>query len=223
MAQIIEAESIQRKIESNSHFNYKCLSDYDIHKIMETKNNLGFCKNIFSDLKNNGQEIMKLSLDKKNAEKELNNLKIISKKDFENLKLKFDGIEKIYNEENENILNGLKNKYKNFELKMKNDLESYDKEIESLKKEIKAKEESLKNELDLKKKEELSKLTNEYKIKLVQYINQKKLEKQKKEIEDEIRQKKFESDKEIEFNELRQKSFLVQKIISSIKNISLIS
>ena len=114
MAQIIEAESIQRKIESNSHFNYKCLSDYDIHKIMETKNNLGFCKNIFSDLKNNGQEIMKLSLDKKNAEKELNNLKIISKKDFENLKLKFDGIEKIYNEENENILNGLKNKYKNF-------------------------------------------------------------------------------------------------------------
>ena len=95
---------------------------------------------------------MKLSLDKKNAEKELNNLKIISKKDLENLKLKFDGIEKIYNEENENILNGLKNKYKNFELKMKNDLESYDKEIESLKKEIKAKEESLKNELDFKKK-----------------------------------------------------------------------
>ena len=75
----------------------------------------------------------------------------------------------------------------------------------------------------LKKKEELFKLTNEYKIILVHYINQKKLEKQKKETEDEIRQKKFESDKEIEFNELRQKSFLVQKIISSIKNISLIS
>ena len=41
----------------------------------------------------------------------------------------------------------------------------------------------------------------------------------KKKTEDEIRQKKYESDKEIEFNELRQKSFLVQKIISSIKNI----
>ena len=47
MAQIIEAESIQRKIESNSHFNYKCLSDYDIHKIMETKNNLVFVRIFF--------------------------------------------------------------------------------------------------------------------------------------------------------------------------------
>ena len=221
MAQIIEAESIQRKIESHSHFNYKCLSENEIHKIIETKNSLNYCKNIFNELKNNGQEIMKLTLDKKNVEKELNNLKIISKKDLENLKLKFDGTEKVYYEENGNILNGIKNNYKIYELKMKNDIESYDKEIGNLKKEIKAKEENLKNELDLKKKEELFKLTNEYKLKLVQYINQKKLEKQKKESENEIRQKQFESDKEIEFNELRQKSFLVQKIISSIKNISL--
>ena len=38
----------------------------------------------------------------------------------------------------------------------------------------------------------------------------------------EIKKKKFEADKAIEFNELKQKALLVQKIISSIKNISLI-
>lgn len=223
MAEINEAEGIQRKIESNSHFNNKCLSEYDIHKLIENKNNLYDCKNIFYELNNNEKEIIELTLDKKNVEKELNNLKAINKKDLENLKLKFENVEKIYYEENEKILNGMKNNLNNYELKTKYDLESYDKEIENLKKEIKTKEESLKNELDLKKKEELFKLTNEFKLKLVQYINQKKLEKQKKEAEDEIKQRQFESDKAIEFNELRQKAFLVQKIISSIKNISLIS
>jgi hypothetical protein len=79
----------------------------------------------------------------------------------------------------------------------------------------------LKNEVDYKKQEELFKLKNEFKIKLIQYSNKKKLEKQEKEKEKEIRQKKFEADKAIEFNELKQKALLVQKIISSIKNMSL--
>lgn len=79
----------------------------------------------------------------------------------------------------------------------------------------------MKNEVDYKKQEELFKLKNEFKIKLIQYSNKKKLEKQEKEKEKEIRQKKFEADKAIEFNELKQKALLVQKIISSIKNMSL--
>jgi len=97
-----------------------------------------------------------------------------------------------------------------------------DKEIDDLKTEIQLKEESLRNELDYKKQEELFKLKNEFKIKLIQYTNKKKLEKQEKEKEMEIKKKKFEADKAIEFNELKQKALLVQKIISSIKNISLI-
>ena len=97
-----------------------------------------------------------------------------------------------------------------------------DKEIDNLKTEIQLKEESLRNELDYKKQEELFKLKNEFKIKLIQYTNKKKLEKQEKEKEMEIKKKKFEADKAIEFNELKQKALLVQKIISSIKNISLI-
>ena len=87
---------------------------------------------------------------------------------------------------------------------------------------LKENQESLRNELDYKKQEELFKLKNEFKIKLIQYTNKKKLEKQEKEKEMEIKKKKFEADKAIEFNELKQKALLVQKIISSIKNISLI-
>ena len=41
-------------------------------------------------------------------------------------------------------------------------------------------------------------------------------------LDDKSEKKKFEADKAIEFNELKQKALLVQKIISSIKNISLI-
>ena len=89
-----------------------------------------------------------------------------------------------------------------------------DKEIDNLKTEIQLKEESLRNELDYKKQEELFKLKNEFKIKLIQYTNKKKLEKQEKEKEMEIKKKKFEADKAIEFNELKQKALLVQKIIS---------
>lgn len=65
------------------------------------------------------------------------------------------------------------------------------------------------------------KLSNEYKIKLIKYENQKRLEKQEKENLIEIKKKKFEADKEIKLNELKQKAILVQKIISIYKNISL--
>lgn len=220
MTQINEAESFQRSIESHSHFNTKCLSMYDYNEFFSKRNELNKCINCYNDLKYYEKQIINAVLDKKNKEKELNNLKAISYKDLENLKIKLKTMEEIYLKDNENNLNNLINKYNNYELKLKYDLELLDKEIVNLKKEIQVKKENINNELDLKKKEELFKLTNEYKIKVIQYTNKKKLEKQKKEKEFEIKQKRFEADKAIELNKLKQKSLLVQKIILTIKNIS---
>ena len=73
----------------------------------------------------------------------------------------------------------------------------------------------------MKEKEELYKLENEYKIKLLQYTNKKKLEKQENDKENEVKQKQFEADKAIELMELKRKADLVQRIIIMYKNISL--
>ena len=222
MAQIIEAENISSSIQFHSHFNEKCLPVHEINNFRDKKLKLDKCKNYYDEIKDIEKDIIKSELDKKNIENELKNLKSVSDKDIDNIKLKLNNTEEIYLKEKENNINILKDNYNNFELKNKYDIESLDKEIDDLKTEIHLKEESLRNELDYKKQEELFKLKNEFKIKLIQYTNKKKLEKQEKEKEMEIKKKKFEADKAIEFNELKQKALLVQKIISSIKNISLI-
>ena len=64
-------------------------------------------------------------------------------------------------------------------------------------------------------------MENEYKIKLLQYTNKKKLEKQENDKDNEVKQKQFEADKAIEFMELKRKADLVQRIIVMYKNISL--
>ena len=222
MAQIIEAENISSSIQFHSHINEKCLPVHEINNFRDKKFKLDKCKNYYDEIKDIEKDIIKSELDKKNIENELKNLKSVSDKDIDNIKLKLNNTEEIYLKEKENNINILKDNYNNFELKNKYDIESLDKEIDDLKTEIQLKEESLRNELDYKKQEELFKLKNEFKIKLIQYTNKKKLEKQEKEKEMEIKKKKFEADKAIEFNELKQKALLVQKIISSIKNISLI-
>ena len=222
MTQINEAESFQNKIESHTHFNSKCISIDEINKYYGNKSKLKKIRNYFEDLNYKEEKIIIKENDKNILEKELNNLIITTDKDLDNLKLKLDNMKEIYIKERENDLNNIINNYNAYELKKKYDIESLDKEIENLNKEIKIKKETLYNELELKKKESLFKLVNEFKLKLLQYTNKKKLEKLEKEKEMEIKKKKFEADKAIEFNELNQKAMLVQKIISTIKNISLV-
>ena len=141
MAQINEAESIRNNIQYHSHFNDKCLPQYEIDKFNENKKKLDKCRNYFEDLKNTEEDIIQEDRDKKNIEKELNNLKIISEKDIENLKTKVNGIEEIYFKEKENNVNYLKNSYENYELKKTFEIKSLDKDIDNLKKEIKILEE----------------------------------------------------------------------------------
>ena len=220
MAQINEAESLRREIESHSHFG-NCLPICKKNEFYTKKNELIKIKDCFNDLKNTEVDIINATLIKRNSEQELNNLKAISEKELENVKQKLNLMVEVNLKNNENELNNLKDRYCNFQLKKKYDIEQLNKDISNLKKQIEAKKESLNTELDLKTKEELFKLKNEYQIKLLRYTNKKKLEKQEKEKEDEIKQKKFEADKTIEFMELKRKADLVQRIIVMYKNISL--
>lgn len=221
MAQINEAESLQGEIENHLHFN-KCFSTNAKNEFYSKRDELNKARTIFNDLKNNEIDIIKVNLDKKKSEVELNNLRNINKNELENLKEKLKVMEEINIKTNENELNGLKDEYSNFQLKKKYDLEQLDIEISNLNKQIIAIRENLNQKLDLQTKEELLKMTNEFEIKLLQHTNQKKLEKQEKEKEFEVRKKKFEADKAIEFIELKRKADLVQRIIAMFKNISLI-
>ena len=220
MAQINEAESLKVKIERHQHFD-KCLEYNAKNEFYKKRNELNNIRNNFNDLKSIEIDIINAIHNKTNSEKELNNLKAISEKDLENLKIKLDYMEEINLKKNESELSNLKDSYNNFQLEKKYNLEQLDKEISNLKIEIDAKKESLNSELDLKKKEEIYKLNNDYKIKLLQYTNKKKLEKQMKEKENEVKQKQFEADKAIEFIELRRKADLVKRVIVMYKNISL--
>ena len=220
MAQINEAESLKVKIERHQHFD-KCLEYNAKNEFYKKRNELNNIRNNFNDLKSIEIDIINAIHNKTNSEKELNNLKAISEKDLENLKIKLDYMEEINLKKNESELSNLKDSYNNFQLEKKYNLEKLDKEISNLKIEIDAKKESLNSELDLKKKEEIYKLKNDYKIKLLQYTNKKKLEKQMKEKENEVKQKQFEADKAIEFIELRRKADLVKRVIVMYKNISL--
>lgn len=221
MAQINEAETLQGEIENHLHFN-KCFSTNAKNEFYSKRDELNKARTIFNDLKNNEIDIIKVNLDKKKSEVELNNLRNINKNELENLKEKLKVMEEINIKTNENELNDLKDEYSNFQLKKKYDLEQLDIEISNLNKQIIAIRENLNQKLDLQTKEELLKMTNEFEIKLLQHTNQKKLEKQEKEKEFEVRKKKFEADKAIEFIELKRKADLVQRIIAMFKNISLI-
>lgn len=163
MAQINEAESLKVKIERHQHFD-KCLEYNAKNEFYKKKNELNNIRNNFNDLKSIEIDIINAIHNKTNSEKELNNLKAISEKDLENLKIKLDYMEEINLKKNESELSNLKDSYNNFQLEKKFNLEQLDKEISNLKIEIDAKKESLNSELDLKKKEEIYKLKNDFNI-----------------------------------------------------------
>ena len=177
MSLINEAYLLQKRIENHQHYN-KCLLDFEFNEFDSKRKDLNKYIECFNDIKKYEIDIIKGCCDKKNAEQELTNLKITSKKELDNVKQKLEVLEDLNMKENEITLNDYKNKYKNDDLKNYYELIQLDKDLSNLDKEIKQIKENLDYELNLKKEEELYKLSNEYKIKLIQYANQKKLEKQ---------------------------------------------
>ena len=221
MSLINEADLLKERIESHYHFD-KCLKGSDYNEFDSKRNDLNKCKSYYNNMKSKEIAIISKYGIKKNAEKELDSLKAINEKDLENLKKKLKTLEDINSKENETKLNEYKNRYEINEIKNNNEIKELYKEISNLNKEIKETKEKLDNELNLKKKEELFKLSNDYKIRLLQYENKKKLENQEKAKDFAIKKKQFEADKEIELNDLKNKAELVKKIITIYKNISLL-
>jgi hypothetical protein len=80
MAQINEAESIQREIENHCHFN-KCLDYNTKTDFYNKKNSLTNALNNYNNLRNTEIDIINATHNKTSAEKELNILKSISEKD----------------------------------------------------------------------------------------------------------------------------------------------
>ena len=73
--------------------------------------------------------------------------------------------------------------------------------------------------VDYKKKYILNEITNEYKIKLIKYQNEKEREKEKKIAEKEIREEEFKAKKEYEKNDMKNKAAMAQKLIVIFKNL----
>ena len=93
-------------------------------------------------------------------------------------KLKID--EEIAEKNKESDLNAIKNNYENLKLKYINELKQIDTDITKLNEEKKNLKEKFEKEINLKKKEELCRITNEYKLKLIKYKNEKEIEIKKK-------------------------------------------
>ena len=220
MSKINEAETLLNNIEKHPHYS-KCFTGSEYNTFCNNRNKFYKCRNIYKEIIDLEGQIISDYYNKNNSEKKLNNLTQTTEKDIENLKQKMKLMEELNIQENENKLNDSKNKYQNNELNKDLELKELEKEISNLENEIKAEKAKYDNELNLKTKETKFKIENEYKIRLLQYTNKKKLELQEKEKDDAIKKKKFEADKEIEINGLKNKADFVKKVISIYKNISI--
>ena len=213
MTDINATEEIISQIENHEHY-CSCLNGYDYNKFKDDFSKIrrirdcynGFGEeeiNLINALKNEKTKNSELENKKQIAQNKINNLKDSLNKELEEIKL-----------ENEIKLKEIKNNYEFIKLDKKCENELIDEDIENLNNII----ETLKNKYNqivyFKKKEELNKIRNEYKLKLIHY----KIEKEYGIL---LAKKKLEAEKEIEFNDLKNKSELVQKIISMVKSICL--
>lgn len=220
MSKINESETILKKIENHPHYG-KCFNGNDYSLFNNNRSKFYKTQNNYKKIIDLEREIISECCEEKEYNQKYGNLKQISDKELESLHQKLKYMEELTAQENENKINDLKNKYLNNEFKIECELKELDKEITNLKNEFRLKNEKYDNELELKKKEYLFQIENEYKIKEIQYINNKKLELQEKEKNDAIKKMKFDAQNEIELNALKNKANFVKKVISIYKNISL--
>ena len=224
MSRIGEADILRNKIESHSHYNWKCFStssNYYYNNFYSKRNELFKYKNLYDSFEPLKNDIVREFNNKKLKENELKNNKEHNLQEFNNLMEQCRNQEEINRQRNENQLTEAKNNYNNEELKFKNEVEQLNIDITNLEQEICKLKEKFNEEIDLKKKEELFKITNEYNIKLIKFKNLKELEKQRKENDFLIKKAEFEAKKKVELDDLKNKSEFVQKIIFMMKSISL--
>ena len=216
MSYIQENENIQNRIISHSHFN-SCLFGDDYQMFYQTFEKLNKINNCYENVIILEKELIDECNNKLNKENELNNIIELTKEIYNNERRNLDNKIEINQKKNECNINIFENEFIINELRQENEINQLDQDIFNLKEEIQELKEKFNSEIDIKKKEIINKLSNKYKIKLLQYLYQKEIEKQMKENEMLIKKHEFETKKEIELNELKNKAELVKRIIAYTK------
>ncbi len=220
MSNIYECERIQSRIENHSHWG-PCFNGgvYDTFK--SKRNDLSECRNCYNDVNRIKRELIDINYKIKNLEREIENLKKRNSNELQYTKQRYQNEENLKSLEYENEIDRLTKIKENYLLDKENKLKLLDQDIYNLKIEISELKKKFDNEVDLKKKYLLNEITNDYKIKLVKYQNEKEKEKEKKLADMEVRKEEFEANKELEIIDMKNKALLTQKLIVIFKNISL--
>lgn len=218
MSNIYECETIKKLIENHSHYG-PCFNGDVYHTFCSKRDDLSNCRNCYDDLGSVENELINYNYKIKNLEKEIDNLKIENQMKIENTKELYRYEEKAKSEEYNNEIERLVHKKENYEKEKENNLKILDQDISNLKIEIDKLKLKYENEIDYQKKCILNEITNEYKIKLLKYQNEKEKEKEKKLAENEVRKANFEANKEYEINEMKNKAVMAQSLIVIFKNL----
>ena len=165
MSRIGEADILRNKIESHSHYNWKCFSTFCnayYNNFYSKRNELLKYKDLYYSFETLKNDIVREFNNKKLKENELKNNKEHNLQEFNNLMEQCRNQEEINRQRNENQLTEAKNNYNNEELKFKYEVEQLNIDITNLEQEICKLKEKFNEEIDLKKKEEsIKKIENE--------------------------------------------------------------
>lgn len=216
MANIYNCERIKDRIMNHSHYG-NCFNGNVYDTFSSKRENLRKCREYYDEAINTEREIINSNYRNKNLEKNINNLKTISKTKYENTEQKYKAEEETASLEYENKIQSI---IKSSEIdKIQNDnlLNLLDIDISNLKLEIDKLKDKFVKEVDYKKKNILNEIKNEYKLKLIKFQNLKEKEKEKREAEMEIEKKEFETQKELEINDMKNKSLLAQQLMIIFK------
>jgi hypothetical protein len=216
MANIYNCERIKDRIMNHSHYG-NCFNGNVYDTFSSKRENLRKCREYYDEATNTEREIINSNYRNKNLEKNINNLKTISKTKYENTEQKYKAEEETASLEYENKIQSI---IKSSEIdKIQNDnlLNLLDIDISNLKLEIDKLKDKFVKEVDYKKKNILNEIKNEYKLKLIKFQNLKEKEKEKREAEMEIEKKEFETQKELEINDMKNKSLLAQQLMIIFK------
>lgn len=216
MTNIYNCEKIKNRIEIHSHYG-SCFNGSVYENFCSKREDLRKCRECYDGVLYTEKEIIKSNYKDKNLEQEINNLKITSKKEYENTEKKYKDEEMNKSLEYESQIQSIKNTNEINKIKMDNELNSLDIDISNLKAEFEKLKERYEKEVDYEKKCKLNEIRNEYKLKLIKFQNKKEKEKEKREAEMEIHKKEFECKKELEINDMKNKSLLSQQLIAIFK------
>lgn len=219
MSILYEAEGIQKKIESHSHWG-PCLNGWRYDNFKERRSALSTCMRYNKELAELKEGIISKFNELQLKKKIYNQSIIIQDKEYEQTSNKFKTKENNKQKRNDNLLESFEDDWKKKLFEEDRIIEQIKADIIYLKENIKELNKKLEIETDYKKDEYLNSLKNEYDYKLLEYENRREMLQMKREAEIRKMKREIESKKEIELYELKVKAEFIQNLIRKIKIIN---